>query len=129
MNYDLNGATITDILEVKEGVSKAKGTPWKAIEFVCDTGEQYNNLFCFKIFQGEKNTKVDDFVSQFGINDKVDVTFNVNTNKWEKDGNVKYFVGLDVYKVSKVMAGADNTGSAMDDSQYPPQPDEDDLPF
>jgi hypothetical protein len=129
MNYDLNGATITDILEVKEGVSKAKGTPWKAIEFVCDTGEQYNNLFCFKIFQGEKNTKVDDFVSQFGTNDKVDVTFNINTNKWEKDGNVKYFVGLDVYKVSKVMAGVDNTGSAMDDSQYPPQPDEDDLPF
>ena len=129
MNYDLNGATITDILEVKEGVSKAKGTPWKAIEFVCDTGEQYNNLFCFKIFQGEKNTKVDDFVSGFGVNDKVDVVFNVNTNRWEKEGNVKYFVGLDVYKVNKVMAGVDNTGSSMDDSEYPPQPDDEDLPF
>jgi len=129
MNYDLNGATITDILEVKDGTSKAKGTPWKAIEFVCDTGEQYNNLFCFKIFQGEKNTKVDDFVNEFSLNDKVDITFNVNTNKWEKDGNVKYFVGLDVYKINKVMAGADNTGSSMDGADYPPQVDDEELPF
>jgi len=129
MSYELKGATITNILEVKEGVSKAKGTPWKAIEIVCDTGEQYNNLYCFKIFQGEKNTKVDDFVSRFGINDKVDVTFNVNTKEWNNNGVIKYFVGLDVYKIDKVVAGADNAGSSLPETDYESMSDDEELPF
>lgn len=133
MSFELKGATITDILDVNEGTSKA-GKPWKSLEFVAETDEQYNNLYCFKLFQGEKNSKVDDFINEFGTGDVVDVLFNVNTNKWQKDASspVKYFVGLDVYKVEKVggsSASADSSdpGPSMDD--FPPMDETDDLPF
>ena len=119
MAFELIGAEITDILEVNSGTSK-KGTAWKSVEFVCQTTEQYNNLYCFKIFQGENNSKVDVFLEDFKNGDVVDVSFNVNTNKWQRDESspVKYFVGLDVYKVNKSAANHDPFAAAAADPNF-----------
>jgi hypothetical protein len=129
MSFELTGAKITDILEVAEGTSKA-GKAWKKINFVCQTDDQYNNLFPMQIFQGEKNTKVDDFVRDFKVGDVISTTFDVSANEWQG----KYYTNLAVYQISKVgsvEAGAApiSDAGALSPDDYGPSDDGDDLPF
>ena len=55
MSLKISG-TITKILEIESGVSKA-GKEWKKQGFVINTGADYNPEICFSLFGEEKNNK------------------------------------------------------------------------
>jgi hypothetical protein len=103
---------ITKVLEVQTGTSKA-GKEWCKTSFILETPEEYNNIYCFEVFGGEK---VENFNKYNKVGDHVQVDFNVKTNEW-KD---KYFTSLDAWKVFK--AEADEQPAV--DAEV-----EDDLPF
>lgn len=74
------------------------------------------------------------------VNDQVEVSFNIRGREWTSpQGEVKYFVSLDAWRVEKMGAGMPQGGpSAMDLSASTPSPmestnldssDDDDLPF
>lgn len=74
------------------------------------------------------------------VNDQVEVSFNIRGREWTSpQGEVKYFVSLDAWRVEKMGAGMPQGGpSAMDLSASAPSPmestnlessDDDDLPF
>ena len=108
--------TITKVLEVEQGTSKA-GKEWQKLSFILDTKTEYNNIYCFEMFGEEK---VNQFNQYNKVGDEVEVSFNVSTNEW-KD---KYFTSLSAWKVFK----------ARDEEPHP-QPvvggeqESDDLPF
>lgn len=84
---------ITKILEVEKGTSKA-GKEWQKVNFVIDTGDQYNPEVCFQIFGTEK---VEKFIKYNKIGSVVDVDFNVSSREF----NGKYYHNLDAWKVFK----------------------------
>ncbi len=104
---------ITKIQPVEEGVSKA-GKEWKKLTFVLETPEEYNNIYAFEVFGGEK---VDNFVKFNKVGQSVDVDFNVSCNEWQG----KYFTSLQAWKIFKAEEAQIGSGAT--------QPAEDDLPF
>ncbi len=104
---------ITKIQPVEEGVSKA-GKEWKKLTFVLETSEEYNNVYAFEVFGGEK---VDNFVKFNKVGQSVDVDFNVSCNEWQG----KYFTSLQAWKIFKAEEAQIGSGAT--------QPAEDDLPF
>ena len=74
---------ITKILEVEKGTSKA-GKEWQKINFVVDTGAEFNPEVCFQIF-GED--KVENFNKYNKVGNDVDVSFNVSSREF----NGKYY--------------------------------------
>jgi hypothetical protein len=103
---------ITKIQPVEEGVSKA-GKEWKKLTFVLETSEEYNNIYAFEVFGGEK---VDNFVKFNKVGQAVDVDFNVSCNEWKG----KYFTSLQAWKIFKAEEAQIGSGET---------PAEDDLPF
>jgi hypothetical protein len=91
--------TITKILPIEKGTSK-EGKEWQKINFLVETTEQYNNLYCFEIFGVEK---VENFTKYNKVGQSVDVEFNVSTNEWKG----KYYTSLQAWKVFK---GSPNDG-------------------
>ena len=89
---------ITKMLEPQTGTSKA-GKEWSKQSFVVETDEQYNNLYCFDVFGGEK---VANLTKYNKVGDTVKVEFNVNTNEWEG----KYFTSLSAWRIGKVESKA-----------------------
>lgn len=74
------------------------------------------------------------------VNDQVEVSFNIRGREWTSpQGEVKYFVSLDAWRIEKMRQGMPQGGpSAMDLSASAPSPmestnldssDDDDLPF
>lgn len=74
------------------------------------------------------------------VNDQVEVSFNIRGREWTSpQGEVKYFVSLDAWRIEKMGQGMPQGGpSAMDLSASAPSPmestnldssDDDDLPF
>lgn len=104
---------ITKIQPVEEGVSKA-GKEWKKLTFVIQTSEEYNNIYAFEVFGGEK---VDNFTKFNKVGQSVDVDFNVSCNEWKG----KYFTSLQAWKIFKAEEAPIGSGAT--------QPAEDDLPF
>ena len=107
--------TITKVLEVEQGTSKA-GKEWQKLSFILDTKTEYNNIYCFEMFGEEK---VNQFNQYNKVGDEVEVSFNVSTNEW-KD---KYFTTLSAWKVFKATAEAQQPAPVSADE------DEDDLLF
>jgi hypothetical protein len=105
---------IEKILDTATGTSKA-GKEWKKTSFLLKTDEEYNNLYCFDVFGGEK---VDNFLQWNAKGDIVEVDFNVRTNEW-KD---KYFTSLEAWKVFKANTNEINEGVEQ-------VANESDLPF
>ena len=85
---------IKEIKEPKSGTSKA-GTDWVKQEFVVDSAEQYNNIYCFEVFGQER---VDKFNQYNKEGDHVEVLFNVSVNEWEG----KHFTSLAAWMIKKV---------------------------
>tara|TARA_R110000772_G_scaffold208280_1_gene318735 strand:+ start:141 stop:509 length:369 start_codon:yes stop_codon:yes gene_type:complete len=113
---------ITEVLTKITGQKKDGSGEWVKQEFILDTDEKYNNIFCFELFGEEK---VSNFAKYNKIGDQVEVTFNVNCNKW-KD---RYFTSLSAWKITKAEQSsyqADNEYSAgeLHTSEEPDQ-----LPF
>jgi len=84
---------IEKILEVEKGTSKA-GAEWQKINFVINTGNEYNPLICFQIFGEEK---VENFIKYNKVGQDVEVSFNVSSREF----NGKYYHNLDAWKVFK----------------------------
>ena len=83
---------ITKIQKTETGVSKA-GKEWKKLNFIVETTEQYNNLYCFELF----GDKVDNFLSNYKINSNVLVEFNVVCREYQD----KYYTTLQAWKVAQ----------------------------
>jgi len=66
---------ITEIKELKSGISKAKGTPWNSQDFIVETIEQYPQRAIFSLF-GDKT----DLLQNIEINQPVTVKFNLSLN-------------------------------------------------
>ena len=113
MSLQVSGK-ITKILEVEKGTSKA-GKEWQKINFVVDTGNEFNPDVCFQIFGEEK---VENFTKYNKVGSVVDVSFNVSSREF----NGKYYHNLDAWKVFKA------EGEAKEPAQGVAQP-ADDLPF
>ena len=85
---------ITKILEKVTGQKKDGSGEWQKQSFVINTGEQYNNIYCFELFGDEK---VENFNKYNKVGSKVKVDFNVQTNEWQG----KYFTSLQAWKIFK----------------------------
>lgn len=83
---------ISKVLEVESGVSKTTQKEWSKMQFVVETKEKYNNLYCFELFGQDK---IDNFNKFNKVGQDVEVTFNVSTNEWKG----KYFTSLQAWKI------------------------------
>jgi len=104
--------TITEVLKVESGVSKA-GKEWQKLTFILDTKEQFNPLVAFSLFGSEK---VENFNKYNKVGDEVDVSFNISSREHEG----KWYNSIDAWKVFK--ASTDQKLVAAEDES-------DDLPF
>jgi len=111
---------ITKVLTKITGQKKDGSGEWVKQEFILDTDEKYNNIFCFELFGEEK---VSNFAKYNKIGDQVEVTFNVNCNKWK----VRYFTSLSAWKITKAEQSSyqsDNSSRELHTSEEPSN-----LPF
>ena len=115
MSLQVKGV-ITKILEVEKGTSKA-GKEWQKINFVVDTGNEFNPDVCFQIFGEEK---VENFTKYNKVGSVVDVSFNVSSREF----NGKYYHNLDAWKVFKAEDNVTENAAAADTTAPV-----DDLPF
>lgn len=122
--------TITEVRRSITGQKKDGSGSWQKQEFILDSGDKYNNIFCFEIFGAEK---VENFNKYNKAGDQVEVTFNINCNKWED----RYFTSLSAWKVFKADKSsyqadtsyqADNNHSSNTD-EWKQSDDDLDLPF
>ena len=111
---------ITKILDVEKG-QKNDGSEWQKINFLVETDEQYNNLYCFEIFGVEK---VANFQKNNNIGATVKVSFNVKTNEWQG----RYFTSLQAWRVESI-AQVNTPQPAPVEQSQPQQEQEDGLPF
>ncbi len=130
MNFELQGnlivkndtQVISDRFKKREFVIEKKETSPNGYEFVDTIKFQLTQDKC-------------DILDKFNIGQNINVGFNVKGNKWEKNGQVSYFVNLDAWKIeeaSEAEAG-DSTGNIPPPApeSIPPQENDDtsDLPF
>ena len=109
---------------------------FKKREFVIEkketspTGFEFVDTIKFQLTQDKC-----DLLNSFELGQNINVFFNVKGNKWEKNGQVSYFVNLDAWKIEEANAGgaapASNATPAPAASEIPPQENDDteDLPF
>jgi len=105
---------IVKILEVEKGTSKA-GKEWKKLNFVIDTGSEYNPEVCFQLFGDDK---VENFQKYNKVGQEVEVAFNVSSREF----NGKYYHNLDCWLIKAV-------GSASVDPNLNGSDSDDDLPY
>jgi len=105
---------ITKVLEVEKGTSKA-GKEWEKLNFVIDTGNEFNPEVCFQLFGTEK---VENFNKYNKVGDDVEVDFNVSSREF----NGKYYHNLDAWKVFKDKVSEipqmEGTQEAVDDLPF-----------
>ena len=111
---------IIKILDVEKG-KKHDGGEWQKINFLVETDEQYNNLYCFEIFGVEK---VANFQKYNNVGATVKVSFNVKTNEWQG----RYFTSLQAWRVESI-AQVNPPQPAPVDEPQPKQEQEDRLLF
>lgn len=105
---------ITKILDVEKGTSKA-GKEWEKLNFVIDTGNEFNPEVCFQLFGTEK---VENFNKYNKVGDDVEVDFNVSSREFKG----KYYHNLDAWKVFKYKVSEipqmEGTKEAVDDLPF-----------
>lgn len=130
MSLKISG-TITKILEIESGVSKA-GKEWKKQAFVINTGADYNPEICFSLFGEEKITSL----SAFSEGQQVDVSFNLSSREF----NGRYYHNVDAWRIESKEAGIPAEGPSpisleneaeafTNTSSNNESDDSDDLPF
>lgn len=83
--------------------TKQISNTFKKREFVIDRVEQGNDgkmrvsPIKFQLTQ----TKCD-LLDNYEVGQEVEVQFNINGSKWEREGKTTYFVNLDAWKIEKV---------------------------
>lgn len=126
MNLEIKG-NIIKILDVETGEKKDGSGNWEKQNFLVDTGEKYNNIYCFEIFGDQK---VDNFKKYNKVGQEVTVEFNVNTSEWKG----KYFTTLSAWKI--MATPLQHTQNTAETKTIPqefgkplPSEEEDTLPF
>jgi len=126
MALEIKG-NIIKILDVETGEKKDGSGNWEKQNFLVDTGEKYNNLYCFEIFGDQK---VDNFKKYNKVGQEVTVEFNINTSEWKG----KYFTTLSAWKIMATpLQQTQNTAETKTNTQEfgKPLPNEEpqDMPF
>jgi len=126
MTLEIKG-NIIKILDVETGEKKDGSGNWEKQNFLVDTGEKYNNLYCFEIFGDQK---VDNFKKYNKVGQEVTVEFNINTSEWKG----KYFTTLSAWKIMATpLQQTQNTAETKTNTQEfgKPLPNEEpqDMPF
>ncbi|MCP4522026.1 MAG: DUF3127 domain-containing protein [Cytophagales bacterium] len=138
MNFDLTGKLLekNDIQKITETFQKR--------EFVVEceennAGRVWTDYIKFQLIQDKC-----DILDQYNVGDTIKVTFNIKGNKWEKEGNVNYFVNLNAWRIeaggehvdpfaaeqaAQAQAEAAIYGGASDSSSSSTDSSADDLPF
>jgi len=136
MSYNISGKLleISDIQQISEKFKKR--------EFVIESERVINPEMVFTDyvkFQLTQN-KVS-LIETFQVDQMIDVSFDIRGNKWEKNGEVKYFVNLEAWKIEHVQAAepsipVEAAASGPVQQNAPPgdpppiaSDDDDELPF
>jgi len=126
MSY-LKRGKIISISDIETG---DKG--WKKLTYRIDTGEEWNPIWEFIMFKGEKYAEhVDKFIQYNNVGDEVEVEFNIKPRVWEEKDRV--FTDLEHWKITKVGAIPEGTIPSASDLVPSTDPlggdDSDSLPF
>lgn len=121
MNFELQGTlivkndtqVISDRFKKREFVIEKKETSPNGFEFV--------DTIKFQLVQDKV-----DLIENFQLGQNINVHFNIKGNKWEKGGQVNYFVNLDAWKVEE--AGTQAQAVPESSGSIPPQPPPSDIP-
>lgn len=97
---DIKGK-ITKILDAQTVAKKDGSGNWIKQNFLVETEEKYNNLFCFEVFGDEK---VQNFQKFNKVGQEVNVEFNVSTNEFKGS----YYTSLSAWKIMSVGVNNDN---------------------
>lgn len=131
MSFEIQGTVIvkndtqviSDRFKKREFVIEKKETSPNGYEFVDTIKFQLTQDKC-------------DLLDKIELGQHVNVSFNVKGNKWEKNGQVSYFVNLDAWKVEQAEAGqaaSNDAGASMPPppAEIPPAANDEngDLPF
>lgn len=132
MNFELQGTlivkndtqVISDRFKKREFVIEKKETSPNGFEFV--------DTIKFQLVQDKV-----DLIENFQLGQNINVHFNIKGNKWEKGGQVNYFVNLDAWKIEEANAAQTQAAPETSGSMPPPPPPSDipeddgteDLPF
>ena len=100
MSLKIEGKIVA-ILPIEKGVSKA-GKEWQKMNFVIDTGAQFNPNVCFQIFGSER-------IGEFLATNKEGYSVTVHFNVSSREFNGKYYHNLDAWKVEQVDSLANET--------------------
>ena len=137
MSFEIAGKLIV------KGETQQVSDRFKKREFVIEKEEDRGGMTFTDSIKFQLTQDRCDLLNDSNVNDEIKVGFNIKGNRWEKNGNVNYFVNLDAWRIEKLSttdAGAGG-GASFDapgnDAPFPSsEPDfasgddaQDDLPF
>lgn len=112
---------LTGILHVKKDTQKVSESFQKRDFVIKIEDAEYPQYISLQVKQDKCNA-----LDYYNEGDKIEVHFNINGRRWEKDGEVKYFNSLDAWKIIKV--SGENTKRSQEASA-PATEEQDDSPF
>ena len=136
MSFELAGKLIV------KGETQQVSERFKKREFVIEKEENRGGMVFTDTIKFQLTQDRCDLLDGSSLNDELKVSFNIKGNRWEKAGQVNYFVNLDAWRIEK--ASVANAASQSNESFSAPQNDvplptsepdfgssdeEDDLPF
>lgn len=118
MSYELTGKVLQfeDVVQISDRFKKR--------EFVLERERMggsmvFTDYVKFQLVQDRVN-----LIDDVAVGDLLKVNFDIRGNKWEKNGETKYFTNLEAWKVEKVAADV----PMADNTPPPPPPPGDDAP-
>ncbi|MGI5913977.1 MAG: DUF3127 domain-containing protein [Bacteroidales bacterium] len=135
MAFEIEGK-IVEILPVNQVSDK-----FRKREFVVEKKESGNTALFIDYIKFQLLQDKCDIIDDSFLNANVKVYFNIKGNKWERDGNVKYFTNLDAWKIEILDQTSDDKQTRENSSAeaFPPYINDgegldsdgemDDLPF
>ena len=134
MSFEIAGKLIV------KGETQQVSDRFKKREFVIEKEEQKGEMTFTDTIKFQLVQDKCDLLDDVNLNDELKISFNIKGNRWEKNGNVSYFVNLDAWRVEKLSgtdagAGSGSFGAAAAEAPFPSsEPDisgqeDDDLPF
>lgn len=117
MAFELAGKLIV------KGETQQVSDRFKKREFVVEKEEEGRGQTFVDTIKFQLTQDRCDLLEGINLNDEVKVSFNIKGNRWEKNGNVNYFVNLDAWRIEKVST----TDDTFSQDSFPAM--ENDAPF
>lgn len=119
MSYTVSGK----IKEIKDP-QDLKGGEFRSLDFIVETEEKYNNLYCINLFKNrDKASDIDKFIQYYTEGELVKVSFNIRCNEY----NGKYYTNLSMYRVDRLDELPKQ--EEINSKSFAPDREEADLPF